>query len=84
MSYRAPLDFLPFATRKELASKLIECNFNHREMGTLADWLNTQTDQAFTADQVRGFSQKLKQAILKPQICKDAGLIAICRQLEVI
>lgn len=84
MSYRARLDFLPFATRKELASKLIECNFNNREMGILADWLNTEAKEAFTAAQVKGFSQKLKQAILKPHICKDAGMIAICRQLEVI
>ena len=81
---RPQINFLPLVTRKELASKLIDHNFSNREMSNLADWLSHETEHSFTVAQVKGFSQKLKQAILKPYTCKDAGLIVICRQLDVI
>jgi predicted ATPase len=78
------INHLPHETRKALASKLIEHNFENRQMESLADWLNHETHNSFTVDQVRWFSKNLRQAILKPHACKDAGLIAICRQLQVV
>lgn len=73
---------LNFEDRLQLARKIVfDYNFTSQKYGELASWISSKSGLQISADQIKGYANKLKAAILKPQTCKDPGILLVCRRI---
>lgn len=76
---------LGFDQRLELARRLVYgLNFDSREYEALAAWISHESGLEITKDQLRGYADKLSAAILKPDRCKNPGILLVLRRIEAI
>jgi hypothetical protein len=73
---------LDFDQRLELARRIVfGVNFDSREYEAIAAWISRESGLEITKDQLRGYADKLREGILKPDRCKIPGILLVLRRI---